>query len=76
MKSLLQSNDEWLRHRIRAIYWKQWKENKTKYRKLKELGMDENYIQWHANMHQGIWNCSNNRMVKVALDNAKLQEWG
>ena len=76
MKSLLQSNDEWLRHRIRAIYWKQWKKTKTKYRKLKELGMDENFIQWHANMRQGIWNCSNNRMVKFALNNAKLREWG
>ena len=39
MKSMLQSNDEWLRHRIRAIYWKQWKKTKTKYRKLKELGI-------------------------------------
>ena len=38
--------------------------------------MDEKFIQWHANMRQGIWNCSSNRMVKVALDNAKLREWG
>ena len=67
---------EWLRHRIRAIYWKQWKKSKTKYRKLKELGMDEKYIQWHANMRQGIWNCSSNRMVQFALNNAKLREWG
>ena len=76
MKSMLQSNDEWLRHRIRAIYWKQWKKTKTKYRKLKELGMEEDFIQWHANMRQGIWNCSNNRLVKFALNNAKLHEWG
>ena len=72
MKRQLQSNDEWLRHRIRAIYWKQWKKIKTKYRKLKELGMDENFIQWHANMRQGIWNCSSNRMVQFALNNAKV----
>ncbi len=76
MKSLLQNNDEWLRHRIRAIYWKQWKKVKTRYRKLKELGMDEKFIQWHANMRQGIWNCSNNRMVQFALNNTKLCEWG
>ena len=76
MKSLLQSNDKWLRHRIRAIYWKQWKKPKTKYRKLKELGMNEEFIQWHANMRQGIWNCSNNRLVQFALNNEKLREWG
>lgn len=76
MKRLLQDNDEWLRHRIRAIYWKQWKKIKTRYRKLKELGMDEAFIQWHANMRQGIWNCSSNKMVQFALNNAKLREWG
>ena len=76
MKGLLQSNDKWLRHRIRAVYWKQWKKPKTKYRKLKELGMNEDFIQWHANMRQGIWNCSNNRLVQFALSNEKLREWG
>jgi hypothetical protein len=76
MKSLLQSNDKWLRHRIRAIYWKQWKKTRTKYRKLKELGMEEKFILWHAGMRQGIWNCSNNKMVQFALNNTKLREWG
>ena len=76
MKSLLQQTDEWLRHKIRAIYWKQWKKVKTRYRKLKELGMKEEYIMWHACMRQGIWNCSNNRMVQFALNNTKLRELG
>ena len=76
MKSLLVKTDEWLRHKIRAIYWKQWKKVKTRYRKLKELGIREEYLRWHAAMRQGIWNCSNNRMVQFALNNEKLQEWG
>ena len=76
MKALLTKIDEWLRHKIRAIYWKQWKKVKTRYRKLKELGMKEEYIQWHATMRQGIWNCSSNRMVQFALNNEKLREWG
>ena len=76
MKKLLIETDKWLRHKIRAIYWKQWKKVKTRYRKLKELGMKEEYIRWHASMRQGIWNCSNNRMVQFALNNEKLREWG
>ncbi len=76
MKNLLKQTDEWLRHKIRAIYWKQWKKVKTRYRKLKELGMKEEYIQWHASMRQGIWNCSSNRMVQFALNNTKLRELG
>ena len=40
MKNLLKSTDEWARRRIRAVYWKQWKKIKTKYRMLKALGLD------------------------------------
>ncbi len=76
MKSLLAKTDEWLRHKIRAIYWKQWKEVKTRYRILKKLGMQEECIQWHTSMRQGIWNCSSNRLVQFALNNTKLRELG
>ena len=41
MKNLLKRTDEWMRHRIRAIYWKQWKKVKTKVRKLRNLNLLE-----------------------------------
>ena len=31
MKALLTKIDEWLRHKIRAIYWKQWKSSGLQY---------------------------------------------
>jgi Retron-type reverse transcriptase len=37
MRSMLTHIDEWLRRRIRAIYWKQWKRVKTRYRELRKL---------------------------------------
>ena len=37
MKGLLKTTDEWARRRIRAVYWKQWKKVKTKYRMLRAL---------------------------------------
>ena len=40
MKGLLERTDKWARRRIRAVYWKQWKKIKTKYRMLKALGME------------------------------------
>ena len=40
MKGLLETTDKWARRRIRAVYWKQWKKIKTKYRMLKALGME------------------------------------
>ncbi|MDE6906487.1 MAG: group II intron reverse transcriptase/maturase, partial [Lachnospiraceae bacterium] len=40
MKKFLRETDEWARRRIRAVYWKQWKKVKTKYRMLKALGLE------------------------------------
>lgn len=40
MKELLKITDEWARRRIRAVYWKQWKKVKTKYRMLRALKLE------------------------------------
>ena len=34
MKKMLQVTDEWLRRRIWAVYWKQWKKVKTRYKMI------------------------------------------
>ena len=44
MKKLLKETDEWLRHKIRAIYWKQWKRVRTRYRILRKLKLEH----WQA----------------------------
>ncbi len=60
MKSLLKTTDEWARRRIRAVYWKQWKKIKTKYRMLKALGMEHWRAKELACSRKGYW-----RMAKV-----------
>ncbi len=60
MKGLLKSIDEWARRRIRAIYWKQWKKIKTKYRMLKALGLEHWRAKELACSRKGIW-----RMAQV-----------
>ena len=60
MKGLLKTTDEWARRRIRAVYWKQWKKIKTKYRMLKALGMEHWKAMELANSRKGYW-----RMAKV-----------
>ena len=55
MKQLLRSTDEWLRRKIRAIYWKQWKEIKTRYRMIKKFGIPEWKVHELANCRKGIW---------------------
>ncbi|UWP58515.1 group II intron reverse transcriptase/maturase [Ruminococcus gauvreauii] len=76
MKSLLQSNDEWLRHRIRAIYWKQWKKVKTKFKELKKLGVEKEKAWICANMRNRNWYCSGYFVLQTAFNNKKLCELG
>ena len=76
MKSLLQSSDEWLRHRIRAIYWKQWKKVRTKFKELKKLGVEEEKAWICANMRNRNWFCSGYITLQGAFSNKKLRELG
>ena len=72
MKSLLQSVDEWLRHRIRAIYWKQWKRVRTRIRKLRSLNLPEWVVFEIANSRKGIWRSSlvlNRALTKTEIVN-------
>ena len=76
MKNLLQTTDEWLRHKIRAIYWKQWKKVKTKYKELKKLGVENEKAWICANMRNGNWFCSGYFVLQTAFNNKKLRELG
>ena len=60
MKKLLKETDEWARRRIRAVYWKQWKKIKTKYRMLKALGLEHWKAKELACSRKGYW-----RMAQV-----------
>ena len=60
MKKLLRETDEWARRRIRAVYWKQWKKIKTKYRMLKALGLGDWRVKELAFSRKGYW-----RMAQV-----------
>ena len=76
MKKLLHTTDEWLRHKIRAIYWKQWKKVKTKYKELKKLGVENEKAWICANMRNGNWFCSGYFVLQTAFNNKKLRELG
>ena len=55
MKQLLKETDEWLRRRIRAIHWKQWKKVRTRIRKLRSLNLPEWVVFEIASSRKGIW---------------------
>ena len=65
MKGLMERTDEWLRHRIRAIYWKQWKKVRTRYKMLRALHLPERTVYEVANCRKGTWRAA--IMLNVAL---------
>ena len=74
MKKLLKEMDEWARRRIRAIYWKQWKKVRTRYRKLRSLNMPEWVVHEMANCRKGIWRAA--KMLNRALTNKEIASQG
>ena len=76
MKGLLRETDEWLRHKIRTIYWKQWKKVRTKFKELKNLGVEEEKAWICANMRNGNWYCGGYFVLQTAFNNKKLRELG
>jgi group II intron reverse transcriptase/maturase len=76
MKTLLKKIDEWTRHRIRALIWKQWKKTRTKYRNLRRLGISHKGAYKVANTSKGYWRAVEGVIVKTALTNDRLRQSG
>ena len=55
MKQLLTKTDEWARRRIRAVYWKQWKRIRTRYRILRKMKLEHWQAIKLASCGRGYW---------------------
>jgi group II intron reverse transcriptase/maturase len=74
MKTLLMETDEWLRRRIRAIFRKQWKKVKTRYRMIRKYGIPEWKVHELANCRKGIWRAA--VMLNSVLTNKEIASLG
>lgn len=73
--SIFQALDEWTRRRIRLCYWIQWKNPRTRIRKLRGLGL-EGDIVFAGHSRKGPWRMANSPPLKRALNNAYLKGQG
>lgn len=76
MKSLLKVTDEWMRRRIRMIYWKQWKRVRTKFKILQSFGVQKQKAWEYANTRKGYWRISNSPILNKSLRNDVLKGFG
>jgi RNA-directed DNA polymerase len=76
MKKLVKETDEWLRRRIRAIYWKQWKKIKTRFTMLKKLGITESKAWEYANTRKSYWRTAKSPILNRSLNNKTIASLG
>lgn len=74
MKKTLIGIDEWLRRRIRAIYWKQWKKVKTRYKMIKQYNLPKWKVRELANCRKGVWRAA--LMLNQVLNNKEIDRLG
>lgn len=76
IKTLLKDIDEWMRRRIRMVYWKQWKKIKTRHDMLEKYGIDEQKAWEYANTRKGFWRISKSPILNKSLTNSVLKGLG
>jgi RNA-directed DNA polymerase len=68
--SVFEEFDEWLRHRLRQVRWKEWKRVRTKRRNLIARGVPERKAHEWANTRKGYWRIAGYAPLQRALPNA------
>jgi RNA-directed DNA polymerase len=68
-QSHLEQIDKWTRARLRMCEWKLWKRVRTRYKRLKQLGIHHDLaIQW-ANTRRGHWRIAHSAILSRGLPN-------
>lgn len=76
MESKITDLNQWVRRRIRQIFWKQWKKIRTKRDNLVKLGIsDGNAWQW-ANSRKAYWRIAHSWVLSTSLTNKYLASIG
>src|ERR1700739_3553170 len=71
--SVLRKLDEWLRRRLRAIAWKQWKRGNTRFAELRRRGVGRDLAATTAGSPHGPWRLSHSPALSPPLPNAHLR---
>ncbi|MGL5513762.1 MAG: group II intron reverse transcriptase/maturase, partial [Sporomusa sp.] len=71
-----QEINEWMRRRIRQIFWKQWRKIRMKHDNLRRLGIpDKKAWEW-ANSRLGYWRIAGSWILTRSLTNEYLASIG
>jgi group II intron reverse transcriptase/maturase len=76
MKKYLQGISEWLRRRLRQLYWKRWKRIRTRQENLIQLGVPKNKAWQWANTRKGYWCTAGSWILATTMDNRYFETLG
>jgi group II intron reverse transcriptase/maturase len=76
MKLILSSLDANIRRKIRVVIWKQWKKVKTKYKALRQLGINHRDALATANARKGYYHVAHTRVIEGAISHERLKKRG
>jgi len=68
--SLLRALDQWIRRRLRAIAWKQWKYGRARFAELRRRGVGRDLAAKAAGSPHGPWRLANSPALAIALPNS------
>ncbi|XZE52568.1 group II intron maturase-specific domain-containing protein [Planctomycetaceae bacterium SH139] len=76
VKTTFTNLDKWIRRRVRACYWKQWRKSKTRLKNLMSLCLSYRVARGFAMSGKGPWRLSTTSGVQRALSNEYLAAEG
>jgi hypothetical protein len=76
IKAYLARMSEWLRRRIRQMYWKRWKRVRTRYENLIQRGVPRGKAYQWANTRKGCWRIAGSWFLTTTLTNHYLEAQG
>lgn len=74
--SVLQGLEEWVRRRLRASIWKQWKRGSVRFAELRKRGVGKQLAAKTAGSAHGPWKLANSPALSIALPKAYFDALG
>ncbi|PWZ95082.1 reverse transcriptase [Staphylococcus pseudintermedius] len=76
MRVFLETTQSWLNRRLRQLILKRWKRVRTKYKMLRQYGLDHRSAMKIAQSRKKYWRLSKTHEGHRALTKKKLYKWG
>jgi len=76
IQKFLQRVSEWLRRRLRQLYWKRWKRIRTRFENLIQLGVPTDKAWQWANTRKGYWRIAGSWIMTTTMNNRYFELLG